>query len=88
MGSGSGRYTGQELNTTSPLARDTILIPAYSWMVLRFITDNREHSLPAPFNWNYVIYSTHIFVPVFPFLPKRAFGRSTATLRGIWRLDC
>jgi len=40
MGRGEGRYIGQELNTTSPLARDTILIPAYSWLVLRFITDN------------------------------------------------
>ncbi|KAN0135814.1 multicopper oxidase 2A [Lactarius tabidus] len=40
MGTGAGRYTGQELNTTAPLQRDTVLIPAYSWMVLRFITDN------------------------------------------------
>ncbi|KAH9960009.1 multicopper oxidase 2A [Russula dissimulans] len=40
MGRGEGRYIGQELNATSPLARDTILIPAYSWLVLRFITDN------------------------------------------------
>lgn len=43
MGGGAGRYDGQELNTTSPLNRDTILIPAYSWVVLRFVTDNREH---------------------------------------------
>ena len=42
MGSGGGRYIGQELNVTSPLRRDTILIPAYSWVVLRFVTDNRE----------------------------------------------
>lgn len=42
MGIGAGRYTGQALNATSPLRRDTILIPAYSWVVLRFITDNRE----------------------------------------------
>jgi len=40
MGTGAGRYTGQELNTTAPLQRDTVLIPAYSWLVLRFITDN------------------------------------------------
>jgi hypothetical protein len=40
MGTGAGRYTGQELNATSPLRRDTILIPAYNWLVLRFITDN------------------------------------------------
>ena len=45
MGTGAGRYTGQELNTTTPLLRDTVLIPAYSWMVLRFITNNRK-SLP------------------------------------------
>ncbi len=43
MGSGAGRYNGQELNATSPLRRDTVLIPAYSWVVLRFVTDNREH---------------------------------------------
>ncbi|KAI9439400.1 multicopper oxidase 2A [Lactarius psammicola] len=40
MGIGAGRYNGQELNATSPLRRDTILIPAYNWVVLRFITDN------------------------------------------------
>ncbi|KAH9980737.1 multicopper oxidase-domain-containing protein [Russula compacta] len=40
MGGGAGRYDGQELNTTSPLNRDTVLIPAYSWVVLRFVTDN------------------------------------------------
>ena len=42
MGTGAGRYTGQELNATSPLRRDTVLIPAYNWLVLRFVTDNRE----------------------------------------------
>ncbi|KAH9016794.1 multicopper oxidase-domain-containing protein [Lactarius pseudohatsudake] len=40
MGIGPGRYIGQALNATSPLRRDTILIPAYNWVVLRFITDN------------------------------------------------
>jgi FtsP/CotA-like multicopper oxidase with cupredoxin domain len=45
MGEGEGRYTGQKLDATSPLRRDTILIPAYSWMVLRFVTDNREPSI-------------------------------------------
>ncbi|KAH8994229.1 multicopper oxidase 2A [Lactarius akahatsu] len=40
MGIGPGRYTGQALNATSPLRRDTILIPAYNWVVLRFVTDN------------------------------------------------
>jgi len=36
MGTGAGRYTGQEFNTTSPLRRDTMLIPAFSWVVLRY----------------------------------------------------
>ncbi|KAI0063937.1 hypothetical protein BV25DRAFT_374174 [Artomyces pyxidatus] len=40
MGSGEGRYVGQALDTTNPLRRDTVLIPAYSWLVLRFVTDN------------------------------------------------
>jgi hypothetical protein len=52
MGSGAGRYSGQELNATSPLRRDTVLIPAYSWTVLRFVTDNRER---PSFTWNYVM---------------------------------
>ena len=42
MGTSAGRYTGQALNATAPLQRDTVLIPAYSWIVLRFITDNRK----------------------------------------------
>ncbi|CAL1697521.1 unnamed protein product [Somion occarium] len=45
MGTGSGRYIGQPLNTKSPLRRDTVLIPAYSWMILRFITDNHLSKL-------------------------------------------
>ena len=52
MGSGAGRYIGQELNAASPLRRDTVLIPAYSWVVLRFVTDNREYS---SFTWNHVM---------------------------------
>ncbi|KAI0092237.1 multicopper oxidase 2A [Irpex rosettiformis] len=40
MGTGAGRYQGQALNSTNPLRRDTMVIPAYSYMVLRFITDN------------------------------------------------
>lgn len=48
MGLGAGRYSGQELNATSPLRRDTVLIPAYSWVVLRFVTDNREHPSLSP----------------------------------------
>jgi Multicopper oxidase len=47
MGLGVGRYTGQNLDATSPLRRDTILVPAFSWVVLRFITDNREHPFIA-----------------------------------------
>lgn len=56
MGTGAGRYTGQELNATSPLRRDTILIPAYNWIVLRFITDNRE----PPFSLFYLSPITDI----------------------------
>ena len=41
MGADVGRYQGQTLNSTNPLRRDTMLIPAYSYMVLRFVTDNR-----------------------------------------------
>jgi len=41
MGSGTGNNTEQALNNVpSPLRRDTVLIPANSWLVLRFITDN------------------------------------------------
>ncbi|EJT99733.1 multicopper oxidase 2A [Dacryopinax primogenitus] len=40
MGSGAGRYQGQSFNLTNPMRRDTHLIPAYSWVALRFITDN------------------------------------------------
>ncbi|THH31935.1 hypothetical protein EUX98_g2246 [Antrodiella citrinella] len=40
MGVGAGRYIGQALNEVNPLRRDTVLIPAYSWTILRFITDN------------------------------------------------
>lgn len=40
MGMGAGRYIGQGLNEVNPLRRDTVLIPAYSWTILRFVTDN------------------------------------------------
>ncbi|KAF8589080.1 multicopper oxidase [Ramaria rubella] len=40
MGTGRGRYIGQALSNTNLLRRDTVLIPRYSWMVLRFVTDN------------------------------------------------
>ncbi|KAL7408823.1 multicopper oxidase-domain-containing protein [Mrakia frigida] len=37
---GEGSYTGTALNTTNAMRRDTIVIPAYSYVVLRFVTDN------------------------------------------------
>ncbi|KAF8524707.1 multicopper oxidase 2A [Hysterangium stoloniferum] len=40
MGTGAGRYVGQAIDDPNPLRRDTVLIPAYSYMVLRFVTDN------------------------------------------------
>jgi hypothetical protein len=43
MGTGAGRYVGQPLNNTNPLRRDTILIPAFSYLVIRFVTDNRAY---------------------------------------------
>ena len=43
MAVGIGGYTDQALNNTDPLQRDTVLIPANSFVVLRFITDNREY---------------------------------------------
>lgn len=49
MGTGAGRYIGQTLNNTNPLRRDTVLIPAYSYLVLRFVTDNREYIVSFPF---------------------------------------
>ena len=45
MGTAAGRYQSQPLNNTNPLRRDTVLIPAYSWMVLRFVVDNRTSPL-------------------------------------------
>ncbi|EIM90555.1 multi-copper oxidase [Stereum hirsutum FP-91666 SS1] len=40
MGSGVGRYIGTPLNSTNPMRRDTFLVPAFSWIVVRIITDN------------------------------------------------
>ena len=40
MAVGPGRYIGQEYNIEKPLRRDTFLIPAYHYMVLRIVTDN------------------------------------------------
>ncbi|KAI0033322.1 multicopper oxidase 3B [Vararia minispora EC-137] len=40
MASGKGRYIGQSVSNRNPFYRDTYLIPAYSWMALRFVTNN------------------------------------------------
>ena len=78
MGTGAGRYTGQALNATAPLQRDTVLIPAYSWIVLRFITDNRNLLFLSPLSRQSLICA----------VTQRACGRSIAISRGIWQLGC
>lgn len=40
VGQGPGRYTGQALNGKNPMRRDTVLIEPYSWMAMRFVSDN------------------------------------------------
>ncbi|OBZ76092.1 Acid phosphatase [Grifola frondosa] len=40
MGSGAGRYQNQTLQNTNPMMRDTLVLPAYTWTVLRFVADN------------------------------------------------
>jgi len=40
MGTGDGTYANQSLTPTNPLSRDTQIMPAASWTVLRFVTDN------------------------------------------------
>ncbi|BGP59358.1 hypothetical protein NBRC10512_005153 [Rhodotorula toruloides] len=40
LGQGQGRYQGQELDTKNPMRRDTFILPAYSWTILRFVADN------------------------------------------------
>ena len=50
MGVGTGRYHGQALNNTNPLRRDTVLIPASSYLVLRFVTDNREYHFTSSYS--------------------------------------
>ena len=47
LGVGAGQYIGQALNNTNPLRRDTLVIPAYSYLVLRFVTDNREYHVTS-----------------------------------------
>ena len=49
MGTASGRYIGQPLNEVNPIRRDTFLIPAYNWMIIRFTTDNRAFLFLLPF---------------------------------------
>ncbi|KIJ37210.1 multicopper oxidase [Sphaerobolus stellatus SS14] len=40
IGSGPGTYVNQQFNPTNPMHRDTIFIPANSFVVLQFITNN------------------------------------------------
>jgi len=40
VGQGVGSYTGQTLNVDNPMRRDTISLPAFSWIALRFTADN------------------------------------------------
>jgi len=49
----SRKLFGQALNATAPLRRDTVLIPAGNWLVIRFITDNRTLPPLPP-------YSSHL----------------------------
>ncbi|KAI0672283.1 multicopper oxidase-domain-containing protein [Trametes maxima] len=40
VGSGPGRYQHQALENKAPMLRDTLVIPAYTYTVLRFVADN------------------------------------------------
>ncbi|KAI0649905.1 multicopper oxidase-domain-containing protein [Trametes meyenii] len=40
VGSGAGRYQHQALENKTPMLRDTLVIPAYTYTVLRFVADN------------------------------------------------
>ncbi|KWU44544.1 hypothetical protein RHOSPDRAFT_17827 [Rhodotorula sp. JG-1b] len=40
MGQGQGRYQEQALQEQNPMRRDTVVFPAYTWTVLRFVADN------------------------------------------------
>ncbi|KAI0942998.1 hypothetical protein AcV7_002262 [Taiwanofungus camphoratus] len=40
MADGDGRYQGEKVNNTTPMLRDTVVIPAYTWMILWFEADN------------------------------------------------
>ncbi|KAI0752747.1 multicopper oxidase [Daedaleopsis nitida] len=40
MGQAAGRYQGQTVDNVKPMLRDTLVIPAYTHTVLRFVADN------------------------------------------------
>ncbi|KAL6309474.1 multicopper oxidase [Sparassis latifolia] len=40
LNSGAGDYTDEAIMNTTPMLRDTVVIPAYSWIFLRFVADN------------------------------------------------
>ncbi|KAI0325354.1 hypothetical protein GY45DRAFT_1261010 [Cubamyces sp. BRFM 1775] len=40
VGSGAGRYQNQPLDNKAPMLRDTLVIPAYTYTILRFVADN------------------------------------------------
>ncbi|KAI0356871.1 hypothetical protein OH77DRAFT_1399973 [Trametes cingulata] len=40
VGSGAGRFQHQALENKAPMLRDTLVIPAYTWTILRFVADN------------------------------------------------
>ncbi|KAI0634300.1 multicopper oxidase-domain-containing protein [Trametes polyzona] len=40
VGSGAGRYQHQALDNKAPMLRDTLVIPAYTYTILRFVADN------------------------------------------------
>jgi hypothetical protein len=46
MAQGRGRYVNQPVDNPNPLRRDTFYIPAYSWMAVRIVTDNRAYFFP------------------------------------------
>ncbi|KAL1948428.1 hypothetical protein VTO73DRAFT_12503 [Trametes versicolor] len=40
VGTGAGRYQHQALDNKAPMLRDTLVIPAYTYTILRFVADN------------------------------------------------
>jgi len=83
MGAGDGRYIGQALNNSNPLRRDTVLIPGYSWLVLRFVTDNRE-CFWCCFSLALMPLSPYFLAILFDPSWQPAYGLSIAIWRGIW----